>query len=416
MSTYTTNRNYEKPAHGDYPGTWEQWVATILDAIDADIVDASIFTTGNLPIARMPTGGTWNLSSILSFAGTIEIANIGTFKYIGAWNNNFRITNYNGKIMIGNNVKFDASGNIVSDYYGTTNPSGIGFLSQTSTGSALWSIIRKDPAADTYEYDLYGIGGNVGLRTSTEFGSGVGVLSLLNATTNPSGILTNAALFYASGGEMYVYDAGGTATLISPHAPEIPAEITPSKKFPAVSYEENKIMGVRRWIAKCKAYELIEELAKKAGLLGVDESIIKIETITPQDPDEVEVQKKQQWKQQWKEKNKVKKVVDKADAFEEYTKEVEDKDSIVDTKVQYELDLDAGDVKQVEVPAYKKVTVTKKRLKDGVVFDANTGEFHKMVHPDDAEVEVAANANAKEWKLPIWVKENAIANIKAMSK
>jgi hypothetical protein len=59
--------------------------------------------------------------------------------------------------------------------------------------------------------------GNVGIGTTNQFGSGAGVLSLGNATTNPTTTLTNAALLYASGGEMYVYDAAGNATQISPH-------------------------------------------------------------------------------------------------------------------------------------------------------------------------------------------------------
>jgi len=36
----------------------------------------------------------------------------------------------------------------------------------------------------------------------------------------PSGTLTEGALFYASAGEMYVYDAAGNATLLSPHDPK----------------------------------------------------------------------------------------------------------------------------------------------------------------------------------------------------
>lgn len=58
---------------------------------------------------------------------------------------------------------------------------------------------------------------NVGIGTTNQFGSGTGVLALGNATTNPTTTLTNAALLYASGGEMYVYDAAGNATQISPH-------------------------------------------------------------------------------------------------------------------------------------------------------------------------------------------------------
>ncbi len=59
--------------------------------------------------------------------------------------------------------------------------------------------------------------GSFGIGTTNQFGGGVGILSLGNAHTNPSSALTNAAALFASGGEMFVYDAAGNATLISPH-------------------------------------------------------------------------------------------------------------------------------------------------------------------------------------------------------
>jgi len=44
------------------------------------------------------------------------------------------------------------------------------------------------------------------------------VIHLANATNEPDGTLNDGgALLYASGGELYVYDANGNATLISPH-------------------------------------------------------------------------------------------------------------------------------------------------------------------------------------------------------
>lgn len=60
-------------------------------------------------------------------------------------------------------------------------------------------------------------GGNIGIRTTSQFGSGSGVLAFGNAAVNPTTALTNAALLYASGGELYAYDAAGNATQISPH-------------------------------------------------------------------------------------------------------------------------------------------------------------------------------------------------------
>lgn len=60
-------------------------------------------------------------------------------------------------------------------------------------------------------------GGNIGIRTTSQFGSGSGVLAFGDAAVNPTTTLTNAALLYASGGELYAYDAAGNATQISPH-------------------------------------------------------------------------------------------------------------------------------------------------------------------------------------------------------
>jgi hypothetical protein len=61
--------------------------------------------------------------------------------------------------------------------------------------------------------------GNVGIRTN-EYGGGYPVLSLRNVTTAPSGALSSAALFYATGGEMWVMDSGGNTTQLSPHDAE----------------------------------------------------------------------------------------------------------------------------------------------------------------------------------------------------
>jgi hypothetical protein len=67
-------------------------------------------------------------------------------------------------------------------------------------------------------------GGNVGIGMSTtdqlEFGGGERVLGLRNAIINPTDPVPGAALFYVSGGEMFVYDAAGNASLLSPHDKE----------------------------------------------------------------------------------------------------------------------------------------------------------------------------------------------------
>jgi len=59
---------------------------------------------------------------------------------------------------------------------------------------------------------------NIKLGATTARGTteGTNTLSLFNGTA-PVGILTNGGSIYSSGGELFVIDAGGTATQISPH-------------------------------------------------------------------------------------------------------------------------------------------------------------------------------------------------------
>jgi hypothetical protein len=153
----------------------------------------------------------------------------------------------------GNNVSIGSMGfGIVSDdftttYFATTNRHTISITSGTVTeagwpfldiagtwneGSTVLQGIRLNvtntaSAAGSPLLDLQ-IGssslfrveksGNVKLGATTARGTteGTNTLSLFNGTA-PVGTLTNGASFYASGGEMFVIDAGGTALQISSH-------------------------------------------------------------------------------------------------------------------------------------------------------------------------------------------------------
>lgn len=64
----------------------------------------------------------------------------------------------------------------------------------------------------------YRMGENFRFRT-TSTGGGSGVFVMGNASTVPTGTLSDAAGLYASGGELYAYDSAGNATLLSPHDP-----------------------------------------------------------------------------------------------------------------------------------------------------------------------------------------------------
>ncbi|MBP9751282.1 MAG: hypothetical protein KBD19_00285 [Candidatus Moranbacteria bacterium] len=124
----------------------------------------------------------------------------------------------NGHIKVNNYIKL---GNNTG---GFVDPNGNPFLYTTSSGletrvnayytGGFVSLYSGSPNAERMRVTS---AGNVGIGTTNQFGSGSGVLALGNATTNPTTTLTNAALLYATGGEMYVYDAAGNATQISPH-------------------------------------------------------------------------------------------------------------------------------------------------------------------------------------------------------
>ena len=88
-------------------------------------------------------------------------------------------------------------------------------------------------------------------------------MSLGNATANPSTTLTNTALFYASAGEMYVYDAAGNATKISPHNQEGQWIFTSENKVTGRSIEinmESVIRAVEQLSGQTFIYEQINGL------------------------------------------------------------------------------------------------------------------------------------------------------------
>ena len=89
-------------------------------------------------------------------------------------------------------------------------------IETNSNSGAAFSILRGDTLAELFYVDNTG---NVGIG-ATVFGSGIGILSLRDATTKPTVPLIGAAALYASGGELFAYDAAGNATQISPHDKE----------------------------------------------------------------------------------------------------------------------------------------------------------------------------------------------------
>ena len=118
--------------------------------------------------------------------------------------------------------------------------------------------------------------GNVGIGTTSPGGgttAGEHVLSIADGTAPVGGVSGQVSL-YSSSGELYAFDSSGNATLLSPHAQEFPEALAVSDKYPAVYYDKNDFAGIERWIAKGRAFELLEELARKEGLLSQNEYII----------------------------------------------------------------------------------------------------------------------------------------------
>jgi hypothetical protein len=58
-------------------------------------------------------------------------------------------------------------------------------------------------------------GGNFGFRTTDQFGSGVGVIGVANATTVPTTNPTGGGVLYVEGGALKYRGSSGTVTTIA---------------------------------------------------------------------------------------------------------------------------------------------------------------------------------------------------------
>ena len=59
-------------------------------------------------------------------------------------------------------------------------------------------------------------GGNVGFRTSSQFGAGQGVIAMANASVAPSVNPANGGVLYVEGGALKYRGSSGTVTVIAP--------------------------------------------------------------------------------------------------------------------------------------------------------------------------------------------------------
>jgi hypothetical protein len=59
-------------------------------------------------------------------------------------------------------------------------------------------------------------GGNVGIRTASQFGAGQGVIAIANATVAPAGNPANGGILYVEDGALKYRGSNGTVTVIAP--------------------------------------------------------------------------------------------------------------------------------------------------------------------------------------------------------
>ena len=65
-------------------------------------------------------------------------------------------------------------------------------------------------------FQRVGSGGNIGIRTTSQFGKGQGVVAIANATVAPSGNPAGGGILYVQDGALKYRGSKGTVTLIAP--------------------------------------------------------------------------------------------------------------------------------------------------------------------------------------------------------
>lgn len=120
------------------------------------------------------------------------------------------------------------------------------------------------------------------------------------------------------------------------------------------------------------------------------------------------------WEQERKDSLKLKHIKDnsaeveilKADALESIMVEENDmtQEPTIETKITYKLK-DDGEFEEVatKVKIYPKKQVSKKKLKDGVRFDENTGKFYQMKLGSEVSAEAYVTDNPEKWELPKYI-------------
>lgn len=67
-----------------------------------------------------------------------------------------------------------------------------------------------------FVFQRLGAGGNIGFRTSSQFGSGQGVIAVANAIVAPSGNPAGGGILYVENGALKYRGSNGTVTTVAP--------------------------------------------------------------------------------------------------------------------------------------------------------------------------------------------------------
>lgn len=181
--------------------------------------DGARLTSGRVPFAT--TNGRLTDDADMTFAtDTLTVA-----KIIGS-------TSITNSSLTSGRVVFSGASGIQSDSSQLTFGSNVltvsaangvaGGLSITQASQNTWDVRSPAGSTDLRFSDVSSTvltlqnGGNIGINTSTQFGSGTGVISVLDATVAPSANPTGAGILYATGGAGTWRGSGGTISTFAP--------------------------------------------------------------------------------------------------------------------------------------------------------------------------------------------------------